>query len=1104
MKKSFMTRALAMGLSLAMAFSLSAATNVSVASAAATPAMASKQFAVRVGGEAKSYKASTATQKSFKITKATVGNTDKATVKVNSSKKSIKVTPGTVTGTTVVTVTFKNIKTAKSTAKKYRCVVKAAIEPEKPVEPEVVKATKISEAKVSTAKTVTVTFDGVVDTSSATAIKLARGTIEAPVTVAYATDSKSATLTSATPLAAGTYTLTVGSFEPVSITVTKQTPTKLEITATTVANTDDAGVGFQVLDQYGDPMDSYTSNKLEIKAYNSTKGHDIQHHTNNKAYFTLDCATQDVSGTAKVINSLGDKVNVVAYLRDNASVSTTAELTITNIYMESLEFGEPELGDDKRVTVEKTYKLPYTAKTNEGNDAKFINVTAGGDQVISKTFGNYRFVTSNVAALDLADMYADKDGNLFFAANETAGTAIITAINTNTGTTVSTTIVVNDVPTLSRVDVADASIACDSTTGDVKAAVTAYDQFDEVIDAKNIKNLTFTQDSDSAAHLSGMFASVTTVPGTANIRVKKFSSDGKYLVYGITDKNNNGQKITFNFTSEKAGSNGYITSQSIVEVNDRVEPGALTIVTAPDATKQEEGTVKVEFSLLDQYQNKVALTGVNLTNHSIYYDAPASGTVLPTRYNVTVETQGAVSGYAIATAPDTNPMIVDGTDNTVGKFVFELPSIDDLSKDAKITLKLSAGTDQIASKKFDVKVVKAISDYDVMTEKTSYTAGDTITVNVNAYSMVNTQRVFNRFYNGKHDVEIELTKDGDVQPNTKTRKTLEFKDGMASFTMTAGKKTAPGEKYKYTVKKVDDPAVNSTHFNLENDGFTVGTNSANKIVANDSMDRLQIVDSQGNKLTGSGTSYAQIIVKDETLGSDITNVSTITSDGNTISLNDKTAVVVLDGDKNILTIAGKVYSMGHGFVVTVPATSKDHNISLSITVDGCTWKDTVRSDTAATPTAIFQNNDCKGTAATVLATRKADHDYALVKTAITSLSAITSSGSGIEVSGSAVSKVSAASITVTTAGITSSGAVSASALGTSGVYNLSSAKQIGFKVESVPGSVNDSITVTYQIGVTATETTPANANVSYVKELKVKYSYNGTKWVANVVGEKDL
>ena len=39
MKKSFMTRVLATGLSLAMAFSMAAATNVTTASAASKPAM---------------------------------------------------------------------------------------------------------------------------------------------------------------------------------------------------------------------------------------------------------------------------------------------------------------------------------------------------------------------------------------------------------------------------------------------------------------------------------------------------------------------------------------------------------------------------------------------------------------------------------------------------------------------------------------------------------------------------------------------------------------------------------------------------------------------------------------------------------------------------------------------------------------------------------------------------------------------------------------------------------------------------------------------------------------------------------------------------------
>ena len=68
MKKSFMTRVLATGLSLAMAFSMAAATNVSVASAAATPAMKSSKWTVNVG-QTKNYNATAATKKNFTITK---------------------------------------------------------------------------------------------------------------------------------------------------------------------------------------------------------------------------------------------------------------------------------------------------------------------------------------------------------------------------------------------------------------------------------------------------------------------------------------------------------------------------------------------------------------------------------------------------------------------------------------------------------------------------------------------------------------------------------------------------------------------------------------------------------------------------------------------------------------------------------------------------------------------------------------------------------------------------------------------------------------------------------------------------------------------------
>ena len=128
MKKSFMTRALAMGLSMAMAFSLSAATNVSVASAAAKPAMKSTKMTVKVG-QSKNYQATAATQKAYKISgvKLSTAGKTKVDVKVNSSKKSIKVTGKAVTKSTNVVITFKNNSTKKSTKVTTKAVVKANV-----------------------------------------------------------------------------------------------------------------------------------------------------------------------------------------------------------------------------------------------------------------------------------------------------------------------------------------------------------------------------------------------------------------------------------------------------------------------------------------------------------------------------------------------------------------------------------------------------------------------------------------------------------------------------------------------------------------------------------------------------------------------------------------------------------------------------------------------------------------------------------------------------------------------------------------------------------------------------------------------------------------
>jgi hypothetical protein len=263
MKKSFMTRVLATGLSVAMAFSLSAATNVSVASAATAPTMAKAKFAVRVGGATKSYKASAATRKSYKITKATVGNTDKATVTVNASGKSIKVAPGTVSGSTVVKVTFKNTKTKKSTAKKFRCVVKPATEQtETPETPVVTEAVKVTAAAQKSGNTVEVTLSSAVTSAAVADFTITRdesATVISINTVAVdSTDGTKVTITTYEDMIdAKAYTVTYTASDDaktqssVQFTATDAVIADLAVTPLTVTAGKSTIIKYQTLDKDG-------------------------------------------------------------------------------------------------------------------------------------------------------------------------------------------------------------------------------------------------------------------------------------------------------------------------------------------------------------------------------------------------------------------------------------------------------------------------------------------------------------------------------------------------------------------------------------------------------------------------------------------------------------------------------------------------------------------------------------------------------------------------------------------------------------------------------------------------------------------------------------
>ncbi|MGN0337368.1 MAG: hypothetical protein ACI4EE_07745 [Lachnospiraceae bacterium] len=252
MKKSFMTRVLATGLSLAMAFSLTAATNVSVASAAAKPAMKSTKMTVKVG-QSKNYQATAATQKAYKITgiKMSAAGKTKASVTINSSKKSIKVTGLAATKSSNVIITFKNNKTKKTTKVTTKVVVK-----------EVVTKQSIVSAEVTGAKTITLTMaKDVASVESPVAITLKKGTNtkEQKATA----DGKTIKIVTDTKLTAGDYAISIKGLETEELTATvnvakNETLTTYEIGKELIAKsrteTTTGYIYYKALNQYGEMM----------------------------------------------------------------------------------------------------------------------------------------------------------------------------------------------------------------------------------------------------------------------------------------------------------------------------------------------------------------------------------------------------------------------------------------------------------------------------------------------------------------------------------------------------------------------------------------------------------------------------------------------------------------------------------------------------------------------------------------------------------------------------------------------------------------------------------------------------------------------------------
>lgn len=315
MKKSFMTRALATGLSLAMAFSLTAVSNVSTASAAADPAMNSKTMTVKVG-QSKNFKATKATRSDYKIvkTKMSKAGKTKADVSINKGGKSIKVTGKAATKKSNLVITFKNRTTKEKTTVTTKVVVKAVDE-----------AYRINSAEATGVKTITVTLNKAV--ADATAVKATVKKGAANRGCKATVDGATITLAMTAKLIAGDYDVTISGVADTDLTATVNVAKDETLTSfyigenliQTATNASSGCIYYAALNQYGEKMNAGDPTP------NCTFGETS----------VADSATADAYGKIEVKNipsilAIQGTTGTLVLVDNNTGVNATATVTFSN------------------------------------------------------------------------------------------------------------------------------------------------------------------------------------------------------------------------------------------------------------------------------------------------------------------------------------------------------------------------------------------------------------------------------------------------------------------------------------------------------------------------------------------------------------------------------------------------------------------------------------------------------------------------------------------------------------------------------------------------------------------------------------------------------
>lgn len=637
MKKSFMTRVLATGLSLAMAFSLSAATNVSVASAAAKPAMKSSKMTVKVG-QKKNYQATAATQKAYKITKvkmSAAGQT-KAKVTVNSSKKSIKVEGLAATKGSNVVISFKNNKTKKTTKVTTKVVVKDE------------KLTLTAEA--THVKEIVVTANKAFADASKVKATVKKGTADRAATATV--EGSKITLAMDAKLTKGSYTITVEGAEDTAITV----PLEVEkdetltsfwigdyIVAKSLEETTTGAIKYAALNQYGDKM---TTNDVTVTcSFGNVAGQKPKEYATATSEGTIEVT--DISPILAIVGTKGSVVIVgdmgvttskeISY--NSFSKATTAEVFGT-YHTNSATVKSISEGDKP-----EDYELLFTLKDQYGYSVSAKNATTGGHIQVTLNAGltnvtisgdGKTFKTRTVKGVDYISVgLARVDGaKLAFA-----GDATLTIVNNLHG------LLTNQALTVGKnVEIASMTITADNGV---------YG------DQENELNYEFVDTEGKSVTSYALLSSKDVIDLPARLRFERKDDGSAKLVYDLTgysvpisnsksDKNSTTKTLTVK-ANVPTGGNYLVKTFTFTVYQARVAK-SITGIAADTTTSISKKSGKgleiasTKFVLADQYSNKVTSADNGIFVKNIYNKtATATGTA------VLVVTDAAINDVYINT-----------------------------------------------------------------------------------------------------------------------------------------------------------------------------------------------------------------------------------------------------------------------------------------------------------------------------------------------------------------------------------------------------------------------------------------------------------------------